>query len=729
MKSLFRAAASRPIVLLTGTVLGGSLAFLFYVAVTISDLKDDLPLELLDRQHSLYRILEDLVTLHRIVQHAANEPNSVRLGSIRGQAAITRFNLIEIMRRTDQPGVEAAARIHAQINPILDDIQMWLDNGFLGLAPNSQTVLNAMALRTLDAPGSIESLLIKAHKEATAVLERDVSYLEKFRETLVPIMVQIVLIGFLFAFYAHRAQRLAAANSLAQDRLRDAIESIPVAFSLYDKNAKLVMFNQKHLEIYPGPKEKMVVGASFYDLIDAALKSDRLGVAAEDVEEWRASRLASFREHSGSIEVPLADGSIYSITERPTAEGGTVTIATDVMETRAREAQLLSVGGELREKNIQLDAALDNMVVGLALFDQDHRLIVCNRRYLEIYRLPAELGRQGTELRRIMEVSTKIQGCSEEDAKKRIETRMAMAAKREHSEDRDFFSRGLVVKRTHRPMPDGGSIAIYEDITARAKAERELRAAKEEAELASRSKSEFLANVSHELRTPLNAIIGFSEIIKTELFGPIEPAQYKEYAGDIHDSGRHLLSLINDILDLSKVEAGKFEMMETDVDIADAVEASMRLVRDRAHQGQIRLINALPSSLPILIADARAVKQILLNLMSNAVKFTQAGGTVTIGAVAENDGPLELTITDTGIGMNQKDVALALTPFGQVDSAFSRRFEGTGLGLPLTERLMLLHGGTLDVKSESDVGTCVTVRFPVDRVQRGLKPLPDRQAQ
>ncbi len=721
MKSLLRAILSRPIALLAGTVLGGSLAFLFYVAVGISDLKDDLPLELLGRQHSLYQILEDLVTLHRMVQSAANEPETARLGPIRGQAALTRFHLGEIMRTLDHGGGEAVASIHAQINPILDDIEIWLDNGFLGIAPNSPTVLNAMALRTLDAPGSIESLLVKAHEEAVAALGRNVSLLDKFRTALIPILAQVLLIGGLFVYFALRAQRLAEANKLAQDRLRDAIESLPVAFSLYDKHAKLVMFNQMHRDIYPGPKETMAVGASFSEIFKAAAESGNLGIGPEEAAEWRAAREAAFRDSGGTFEVPFADGSVFEMIERPTAEGGTVTIGTDVTEIRSREADLLRVGGELREKNIQLDAALDNMVVGLAMFDDDHRLIVCNRSYLEIYGLPSELGRQGTELRRLLEESAKIQGYDEEKSNELIEKRLAMAAKRSESVDREFLSGGRVVKRIHRPMPEGGSIAIYQDITARAKSERALRAAKEEAEMASRSKSEFLANVSHELRTPLNAIIGFSEIIKTELFGPIEPAQYGEYAGDIHDSGRHLLSLINDILDLSKVEAGKFEMVESDIDIAEAVEATIRLVRDRANQGQVRIINGLPPDLPILVADLRAVKQILLNLLSNAVKFTKAGGTVTVGMGIVTGGPLEITVTDTGIGMSQQDVAVALTPFGQIASAFTRCIEGTGLGLPLSARLVSAHGGSLDIKSERGAGTCVMVRFPAARVQRGLK--------
>jgi len=727
MKSFPHAASSRPIALLAGTVLAGSIALLFYFAVGIGDLKEKLPRELLDRQHALYQILVDLVALHHMVQDAASDPELKALESIREQAEITRAHLTEITWGLERSGGEAVASIYALVNPILNDVESWLDDGYLGFAPESQTVLKAMAFRTSITPGSVELLLGAAHDEAVAALGRDVPFLEKFRAILVPIVAQVLLIGSFFAFFALRAQRLAEANKLAQDRLRDAIEALPVAFSLYDKDAKLVMFNEKFLDMYPGPDEILVPGTSFSEITKGVVESGNLNLGLKEAEEWLSAREALFLDSSGSIEVPLTNGCTYEIKERPTAEGGTVTIGTDITEIRSRETELLRIGGELREKNIQLDAALDSMLVGLAMFDENCRLIVCNRRYLEIYSLPAELGREGTDLLEITAERTRIQGCSEEEAKKIIDRRMALAAERTDVEDRDYLSNGQVIRRTHRPTPDGGSIAIYEDITERASSERALRKAKEEAEMASRSKSDFLANVSHELRTPLNAIIGFSEIIKTGLFGTIEPIQYREYAGDIHDSGHHLLSLINDILDLSKIEAGKFEIIESDIDVADTVEALMRLVQDRAYKGQVNLISAIPDELPILVADLRAVKQILINLMSNAVKFTEAGGTVTIGAANHADGSLELSVTDTGIGMSKDDVVLALTPFGQVDSTFSRSVEGTGLGLPLSERLMSAHGGSLEVDSERDVGTCVTVRFPATRVQRSVNLAADWQ--
>jgi PAS domain S-box-containing protein len=259
---------------------------------------------------------------------------------------------------------------------------------------------------------------------------------------------------------------------------------------------------------------------------------------------------------------------------------------------------------------------------------------------------------------------------------------------------------------------------VARDISDRKRAEAELKLAKEQAELASRAKSEFLANMSHELRTPLNAVIGFSEIIKDEVLGH-DPDKYRAYAADIHASGLHLLSLINDILDLSKIEAGKAELMEGEVDVADVIRGAARLIRERADSAQIGLVAALPASLPHIWAERRALMQILLNLLSNAVKFTPAGGTITVGARLEADRSFVIWVADTGIGISPKDIERALTPFGQVGNPLTRDHQGTGLGLPLSRALVEMHGGTLELASEPGAGTTVSVILPPRRLMTG----------
>jgi PAS domain S-box-containing protein len=260
-----------------------------------------------------------------------------------------------------------------------------------------------------------------------------------------------------------------------------------------------------------------------------------------------------------------------------------------------------------------------------------------------------------------------------------------------------------------------GAVVMHFDITDRILAEEALRAAKEQAEFANRSKSDFLANVSHELRTPLNAIIGFSEIMKGEMFGPLGKTQYRDYAEDIHESGVHLLSIINDILDLSKIEAGKFDLHESHVKLPDLIRSCQRLVKDRAAAGKLSLQTRVAKNLPMLYADERAVKQIVINLLSNALKFTPAGGKIAVDARLDERGDFLLTVSDTGIGIAASDIEKAMASFSQLESSLNRKYAGTGLGLPLVRLLAELHGGSIDIESTVDVGTTVTVRFPQHR--------------
>jgi signal transduction histidine kinase len=241
-----------------------------------------------------------------------------------------------------------------------------------------------------------------------------------------------------------------------------------------------------------------------------------------------------------------------------------------------------------------------------------------------------------------------------------------------------------------------------------------LQHALEAAAAGSQAKSQFLASMSHELRTPLNAVIGFSDVMAAELYGPLTDRQ-RECVADIRRAGAQLLGLVNDVLDVARLDANALVLDDDEFDIEMIVSDAVALVAVRARESGIALEVNVPSGLPALRGDARRIRQVLVNLLSNAVKFTEAGGEVKVAVVHRRDG-MDVTVSDTGIGMAPEDIPTALARFGQIDRRLARKYEGTGLGLPLSKRLIELHGGTLTIESALDVGTVVTVSFPAARV-------------
>ena len=258
--------------------------------------------------------------------------------------------------------------------------------------------------------------------------------------------------------------------------------------------------------------------------------------------------------------------------------------------------------------------------------------------------------------------------------------------------------------------------AIVKDVTAWKKTEEELVAARRQAEKASSAKSDFLAKVSHEIRTPLNAIIGFSEVMMEERFGPVGNERYRQYLRDIHASGEHLVSLLNDLLDLSKIEAGKLELSFASVDINELTQQCVALMQPQASRERVIVRTALAPTLPPVSADARSVRQIMLNLLSNSIKFTGAGGQVIVSTALSDGGDVVLRVRDTGVGMSEKEIAIALEPFRQLATSSRWGSNGTGLGLPLTKALAEANRATFSIKSAVNAGTLVEVTFPGARM-------------
>jgi len=388
-------------------------------------------------------------------------------------------------------------------------------------------------------------------------------------------------------------------------------------------------------------------------------------------------------------------------------------------------AELQTSEERLKQQSTLLQNTLENMGEGLSVFDNDGRLVAWNSRFVELLDLPDTLAAGTTTLYEILRLQMARGDFGQtEVTDEAVRQRIASFYRNLPTVRERVMSSGRVLQIRRRSMPSG-VVSLYSDITERKQAEATMAHAWAQAELANRAKSEFLANMSHELRTPLNAIIGFSEILSGEHLGAMSNPRYLEYSHDIHSSGLHLLSIINDVLDMSKIEAGKLEIHEDEVAVGPLLASVARMVAERARETQVALVVEPPEEGLRIWADERAMKQCLLNLLSNAVKFSDAGGTVSAAATVEGDGSAVFTIADTGIGMSPEDMERALQPFGQAKAATTRAYGGTGLGLPITKGLVEAHGGRLEIDSRLGQGTRIRIVFPPERTRAaGLLPEP-----
>ncbi|HET6157897.1 MAG TPA: ATP-binding protein [Dongiaceae bacterium] len=426
----------------------------------------------------------------------------------------------------------------------------------------------------------------------------------------------------------------------------------------------------------------------------------------------RSGELRWFRECAWAAPDPdrgrvYWDGFVLDITDQKRA----------AVRLTASEQQAASMRRELLD-------SIDGMTDGLVCYGPDGSLRFCNmmaRSYLGI-QPDADIENMTFDdvLRLELEAGQVISAPGYSEAKEEEWTTQRSQQHRNgqgHVEMR--MLNGGHLRISDRRTRLGGMVTVYTDVSdlvergdELARSQRDLRLAKEQAEVASRTKSQFLANMSHELRTPLNAIIGFAEVIEREFFGPVGVAQYANYAADIHRSGQHLLSLINDILDLSKVEAGRFEIVEQDFALVEAMDEAKRLLDIRAQKAGLAISSEIAADIARIYADRKLISQALLNLLSNAVKFTPAGGQIQIAAKREGGGDLLISVSDTGIGMAPEEIPRALEPFGQIDGTLARRYDGTGLGLTITKAFIEMHGGTLSLDSEKGLGTTATIRLP-----------------
>ncbi len=537
----------------------------------------------------------------------------------------------------------------------------------------------------------------------------------------------------------------------AEERLRDVIESMNEGLTAYDADGRLVLTNRRTLEIYPTLADVLVPGATFEDFLRQGVARGVFDTGGAPMDAFLAEHAALPTDRRKDLEADLTDGRWLLVSRQRTSDGGMVHVRTDITRLKQQERALRENEERLRLAEARLRDAIEQLDEAFVLFDSDDRLVLCNEKFRQICDESVHPIVPGITFETI--VRDRAEGGFVADAVGRVEEWVAERMQRHRNPTSAFElqqtdGRWLLI--ADRRTADGGYVGIRTEITRLKHQERELKDNEDrlrgmlreleeshaklerqsfmltklaeeaavrgqQAQAANTAKSQFLANISHELRTPLNAILGFSEIMKGEMLGPLGSRQYRGYAADIHDSGTLLLSVIDDLLDLSKIEAGKYELHEQDCRPESVLRDAVRIVAERANSAGVRIHLRPVTDLPGLRADNRLIKQVLLNLLSNSIKFTPSGGTITLAAAVDAEGSLSLSVADTGIGIPGDQLERVLQPFVQVENIMTRSHTGTGLGLPLCKALMDLHGGRLTLASEPGNGTVATISFPRER--------------
>jgi len=486
--------------------------------------------------------------------------------------------------------------------------------------------------------------------------------------------------------------------------LHSVIDAIPHGICVYSADRRVTMFNRAYTQVMAGAP--LEIGDHLETVIQRRAEAGEYG-AGEPAQVY-SEQMAFDVSRPQSRKRRRPNGMTVDVRTSPLLDGGYISVVTDITPLTEAEA-------EVSRRATELAVMLSCIRHGVLLWGADQRLLASNAIVAELLNQPPGLLLPGQTQDEVL-TSMLSRGVFGEGADAAAQVEAMRKIDRSQPYVRQVVTRtGRVLDIRSDPTPGGGWVSTYTDVTEAQAAADELRRAKEAAEAANQAKSRFLATMSHELRTPLNAVIGFSDTLLREAANPTS-ARVMEFAEQINEAGRHLLGLINSILDVARIESGRFDLASDRVDVARLVRHCVRQSDAAAQAAEISLAMEIPDDLPPIRADERRLQQVLNHLLSNAVKFTAAGGTVTAGASLVSGGGLLLFVRDTGIGIPEADLDRVFEPFTQLDSSLSRRFEGTGLGLYVSRALVAGHGGELALRSEPGKGTVAEIRLPADRL-------------